>query len=215
MLRIPCSMNLGTWLFTRLKGQARRRRRSRQRLLRGAAPAPWLPHATLGRLCRRGRGIPRSAGVARLAALHHRRATGRTAAPAVGKAAPAEPDRHAGQLPATGPRLPRRHTRARHRRLRSLDPRQLRPDDMRRRSIAEVLTGAVVLLVAAGFLAYAVAHSGRTTSSGYTLYAQVRSHRRSRRGRRCAPRRRQGRQCQRGADRSAELPGCGGAVGAR
>jgi phospholipid/cholesterol/gamma-HCH transport system substrate-binding protein len=43
---------------------------------------------------------------------------------------------------------------------------------MRRRSIAEVLTGAVVLLVAAGFLAYAVAHSGRTASSGYTLYAK-------------------------------------------
>jgi phospholipid/cholesterol/gamma-HCH transport system substrate-binding protein len=43
---------------------------------------------------------------------------------------------------------------------------------MRRRSIAEVLTGAVVLLVAAGFLAYAVAHSGRTTSSGYLLYAK-------------------------------------------
>ncbi len=43
---------------------------------------------------------------------------------------------------------------------------------MRRRSIAEVLTGAVVLLVAAGFLAYAVAHSGRSTLSGYTLYAK-------------------------------------------
>ena len=43
---------------------------------------------------------------------------------------------------------------------------------MRRRSIAEVLTGAVVLLVAAGFLAYAVAHSGRTAASGYTLYAK-------------------------------------------
>jgi phospholipid/cholesterol/gamma-HCH transport system substrate-binding protein len=42
---------------------------------------------------------------------------------------------------------------------------------MRRRSIAEVLTGAVVLLVAAGFLAYAVANSGRSTVSGYTLYA--------------------------------------------
>jgi phospholipid/cholesterol/gamma-HCH transport system substrate-binding protein len=41
-----------------------------------------------------------------------------------------------------------------------------------RRSIAEVLTGAVVLLVAAGFLGYAVAHSGRTTTSGYTLYAK-------------------------------------------
>ena len=43
---------------------------------------------------------------------------------------------------------------------------------MHRRSIAEVLTGAVVLLVAAGFLGYAVAHSGRTTTSGYTLYAK-------------------------------------------
>jgi phospholipid/cholesterol/gamma-HCH transport system substrate-binding protein len=43
---------------------------------------------------------------------------------------------------------------------------------MRRRSIAEVLTGAVVLLVAAGFLAYAVANSGRTGVSGYQLYAK-------------------------------------------
>jgi phospholipid/cholesterol/gamma-HCH transport system substrate-binding protein len=43
---------------------------------------------------------------------------------------------------------------------------------MGRRSIAEVLTGAIVLLVAAGFLAYAVANSGRSTTSGYTLYAK-------------------------------------------
>jgi len=43
---------------------------------------------------------------------------------------------------------------------------------MRRRGIADVLTGAVVLLVAAAFLGYAVAHSGRTTGSGYTLYAR-------------------------------------------
>jgi phospholipid/cholesterol/gamma-HCH transport system substrate-binding protein len=43
---------------------------------------------------------------------------------------------------------------------------------MRRRSIAEVLTGVAVLVVAAGFLAYAVAHSGRSTASGYTLYAK-------------------------------------------
>ena len=32
---------------------------------------------------------------------------------------------------------------------------------MHRRSIVEVVTGAVVLLVAAGFLAYAIANSGR------------------------------------------------------
>jgi phospholipid/cholesterol/gamma-HCH transport system substrate-binding protein len=43
---------------------------------------------------------------------------------------------------------------------------------MRRHGIAEVLTGAVVLLVAAGFLAYAVANSGRTAMSGYPLYAR-------------------------------------------
>lgn len=43
---------------------------------------------------------------------------------------------------------------------------------MARRNLAEVLTGAVVLIVAAGFLGYAVAHSGRTTSSGYKLTAR-------------------------------------------
>ena len=43
---------------------------------------------------------------------------------------------------------------------------------MNRRSIAEVLTGAVVLLVAAGFLGYAVTNSGRSATSGYTLYAK-------------------------------------------
>jgi phospholipid/cholesterol/gamma-HCH transport system substrate-binding protein len=43
---------------------------------------------------------------------------------------------------------------------------------MARRNIAEVLTGAVVLLVAAGFLVYAVAHSGRSATGGYELYAR-------------------------------------------
>ncbi len=43
---------------------------------------------------------------------------------------------------------------------------------MRRRGIAEILTGAVVLLAAASFLGYAVAHSGRSAVSGYTLYAR-------------------------------------------
>lgn len=43
---------------------------------------------------------------------------------------------------------------------------------MASRGIAEVLTGAAVLLVAAGFLGFAVAHSGRsTTSAGYDLSA--------------------------------------------
>jgi phospholipid/cholesterol/gamma-HCH transport system substrate-binding protein len=43
---------------------------------------------------------------------------------------------------------------------------------MPRRNFAEVLIGAVVLLVAAGFLVYAIAHSGRSTASGYELYAK-------------------------------------------
>src|SRR4051794_361800 len=43
---------------------------------------------------------------------------------------------------------------------------------MARRSIAEILTGAIVLLVAAGFLAYAVANSGRSSVSGYKLVAK-------------------------------------------
>ena len=43
---------------------------------------------------------------------------------------------------------------------------------MGRRNIAEVLIGAIVLVVAAGFLAYALAHSGRTSGSGYDLSAK-------------------------------------------
>jgi phospholipid/cholesterol/gamma-HCH transport system substrate-binding protein len=43
---------------------------------------------------------------------------------------------------------------------------------MGRHGVAEVLTGAIVLVVAVAFLAFAVAHSGRTTSSGYTLQAR-------------------------------------------
>ncbi len=43
---------------------------------------------------------------------------------------------------------------------------------MARRNAVEVVVGAAVLLVAAGFLGYAVAHSGRSTGGGYTLTAQ-------------------------------------------
>ncbi len=44
---------------------------------------------------------------------------------------------------------------------------------MRGRSLAEVLTGAVVLLIAAGFLFYAVVHSGRASmAGGYSLTAR-------------------------------------------
>ena len=44
---------------------------------------------------------------------------------------------------------------------------------MAQRATAEVLTGAAVLLVAAGFLGFAVAHSGRSTgSAGYDLTAR-------------------------------------------
>jgi len=43
---------------------------------------------------------------------------------------------------------------------------------MPRRNLAEVLIGAVVLLVAAAFLAFAIAHSGRGPGNGYQLYAR-------------------------------------------
>jgi phospholipid/cholesterol/gamma-HCH transport system substrate-binding protein len=43
---------------------------------------------------------------------------------------------------------------------------------MTNRGLPEVLTGACVLLIAAGFLVFAVAHSGRTTSTGYKLIAR-------------------------------------------
>ncbi len=44
---------------------------------------------------------------------------------------------------------------------------------MARRNAAEVATGAVVLLVAFGFLGYAIANNGRSAAGdGYTLHAQ-------------------------------------------
>jgi phospholipid/cholesterol/gamma-HCH transport system substrate-binding protein len=43
---------------------------------------------------------------------------------------------------------------------------------MARHGVAETLTGALVLAVALAFLAYAVAHSGRATGSGYALQAR-------------------------------------------
>ena len=43
---------------------------------------------------------------------------------------------------------------------------------MARRNVVEVVVGAGVLLVAAGFLAYAVAHSGRSAGGGYPLTAR-------------------------------------------
>ena len=42
---------------------------------------------------------------------------------------------------------------------------------MARHNASEIITGAVVLVVAAAFLGYAAAHSGRSPASGYTLHA--------------------------------------------
>jgi phospholipid/cholesterol/gamma-HCH transport system substrate-binding protein len=42
---------------------------------------------------------------------------------------------------------------------------------MGRHGVAEILAGAAVLVVAVGFLTYAIAHSGRSVSSGYALMA--------------------------------------------
>ena len=43
---------------------------------------------------------------------------------------------------------------------------------MARHGVAEVLTGATVLIVAGAFLAFAIAHSGRTSGTGYELQAR-------------------------------------------
>ena len=43
---------------------------------------------------------------------------------------------------------------------------------MARRNLVEIVTGAAVLGVAAVFLAFAVSHSGRSTTSGYPLVAR-------------------------------------------
>ena len=43
---------------------------------------------------------------------------------------------------------------------------------MAQRSAAELGAGAVVLVLAVGFLGYAVANTGRSVGSGYTLYAK-------------------------------------------
>jgi phospholipid/cholesterol/gamma-HCH transport system substrate-binding protein len=43
---------------------------------------------------------------------------------------------------------------------------------MARRNVAETLTGTAVLLVAGGFLAFAVAHSGQRIGTGYPLTAR-------------------------------------------
>ncbi len=43
---------------------------------------------------------------------------------------------------------------------------------MRRHGVAEILAGGIVLAIAFGFMAYAVAHSGRSTGAGYTLQAR-------------------------------------------
>ncbi len=42
---------------------------------------------------------------------------------------------------------------------------------MARRGAAEIATGAVILAIAAGFFAYALAHSGAAPSGGYPLHA--------------------------------------------
>jgi phospholipid/cholesterol/gamma-HCH transport system substrate-binding protein len=43
---------------------------------------------------------------------------------------------------------------------------------MAQRNAAELVTGAAVLLLAAGFLGYAVANTGRSTGGGYGLHAK-------------------------------------------
>src|SRR5690606_9981143 len=81
----------------------------------------------LGALQGPARGLEGAAGLACLAAPHDRYAAEPVApaGQAGGKATPAKSDRHAGGLPAAGPRAARRRAGARHGRLRGLAPRHL------------------------------------------------------------------------------------------
>ncbi len=76
---------------------------------------------------------------------------------------------------------------------------------MARHGVAETLTGAIVLLIALGFLAYAVAHSGRTTGTRLYAAGPIRPYRRPERRRRRSSRRGQGWHGDRGANRSKNV----------
>src|SRR5258708_17116124 len=103
-------------------------RRLRQPLLpaerrQAAAPRrrPLQPRAALGHLQRRARGLEGAAGMACLAASHGQRGAAAAPASSLGKAAPAQPDRHAARLSPPRLRVARRPASARHRRLRAAD----------------------------------------------------------------------------------------------
>ncbi len=89
-------MTIGTRLFTWLHGRAvghdaqGNRYFDERRPRRGLRSRRWVLYAGVPEASRR------AAGMARLAALHDRRADRRQAAPAVAEAARAEPDRHGG-----------------------------------------------------------------------------------------------------------------------
>ncbi len=78
---------------------------------------------------------------------------------------------------------------------------------MRRHNAIEVLTGILVLIVAVGFLGYAVAHSGTRRPAGATALCELRQHRRAERRRRRASCRGQGRQRAGRGDRPEDLSG--------
>ena len=175
-------MNLGTWLFTRLKGRRVGADALGNVYYEERRPRPGHRLATLGRLCSARPRHPafRRNGTPGCTTPPTHRWSERPRQPWEKPHLP-NADRHTGQLPAAWPRLPGRHARRAPPATTKPGPQVAETDRMRRRNIAEVLTGAVVLLVAAGFLAYAVANSGRTASSGYHALCQVRTHRRARR----------------------------------
>jgi len=119
-------MNLGTWLFTLIKGRRVGTDAAGNIYYRERRPRP--DH--------RGRRWVAYAGPAEAskvppewhAWLHYTTDAPLTDAPRrpLAAAAPAERHRHGGRLPSARPRLPGRKARPRQRRLRSLDAGQLR-----------------------------------------------------------------------------------------
>ena len=172
-LAISAGMNIGTWLFTKLNGRQVGTDAGRQHLLRGAQaarPAACAPAAGSHMRARRKPATCRRSGTPGCTTPRMRRCP--TPAAPVAEAASAERDRHATRLSAARPRLPGRPSRSGHGRLRSLDAGQLGLPPWRAIMSPRCWRVPPCCSVAGGFLAYAVAHSGRIASPDIRSEAQ-------------------------------------------
>ena len=175
---------LGTRLLTWLRGElvgtdayGNRYYRLQGRQAAAARRRPVQPRAALGHLQRRAGGLEGAVGMACLAAPHGRRGAAAAAALCLGKAAPAEHDRHAAGLSpararscaaATAPARPAITSRG-HRNSRA--PRQQNHGAAMNGNVIETVMGAVVLVVAALFLFFAYNTSQMRAVPGYQVTA--------------------------------------------